>query len=87
MILHDASSGTIAHGPLLSYVAPLPLWRHRDLLLWLTPSLQHFAPILVRRSPVATQRTYFIDVTQHLLPGPGTVHTSMVSYPFLGMDS
>ena len=30
MILHDASSGTIAHGVSLFYVAPLPPLRHRD---------------------------------------------------------
>ena len=41
--------------------------------LWLTHSLQTFASFSVRRSPVATQRTHLNDVTQLLLPGPGTL--------------
>ena len=85
MVLHDASSGTIVQGVFL-------LWHHCrtcDIAIspWLTPSLQNFASVLVRRSSVATQRTHLNDVTQHILPVPGTVHTNMVSYPSLGLDS
>ena len=77
MVLHDASSGTIVQGVFF-------LWHHCrtcDIAIspWLTPSLQNFASILVR--------THLNDVTQHILPVPGTVHTNMVSYPSLGLDS
>ena len=47
----------------------------------------NFSYILVRRSPVSTQRTYLNDETQHLLPGPGTIHTSTSVYPAVSMDS
>ena len=68
------------------------VWHHCQpcdivISLWLTPSLQNYALNLVRRSPVATHRTHLNDVTQHLLPGPGTVTTSVVLYPAVGMDS
>ena len=47
------------------------------------------APILIRWSPVASRRTHVNDVPQHMdvvLLGHGTVHTSMESQPFVGMD-
>ena len=65
MILHDVSSGTIAHGPYDFYVAPLYTF-----LIF----------ILVLRSPVSTLRTCLNDVIQHLLLGLGTTHTSMMVY-------
>ena len=45
----------------------------------MTPLLHNFALILVRLSPVATQRALLHDLSQHVLPLAGTVHTSMVS--------
>ena len=44
MILHDASSGTIAHGVLFCGIV---------ISSWVTPSLRNVAPILLRWSPVA----------------------------------
>ena len=55
--------------------------------LWLTPTLQKFAHVLVRRLLVATQRTHLYDVALLILSEPGIVHTSMVLYPSAGMDS
>ena len=82
LILHDFSYGTIA--PWILFIF---LWHHCHLrgivifFLRLTPSLQIFAFIVVRRSPVFTWSTYLNDVTQHLLPGPGTTHTCLMVYP------
>ena len=86
MILHDDPLGTTAHGVPFVFVAPLPPLRC-VISLWLTPTLQNFALVLVRRSLVDMERTHLNDVTQHYTSGPGTVHTSMVSYPSAFVDS
>ena len=60
---------------------------HIVISLWLTLTLQNFAPVLVRRALVAMQRTHLYDVAQLILAQPGIVHTSMVLHPSAGMDS
>ena len=72
---------------LLFFVAPLPSWQHRDSFV-----VDAFATkFCVYLGTAVTRHSVAYDicvlVTQHLLPGLGTIHTSMMLYPAVGMDS